>query len=43
MLRGLIATYACDPAQSRGRLHAEPPAPTRDDFQRDRDRIVHST
>ncbi|MDB5825862.1 MAG: deoxyguanosinetriphosphate triphosphohydrolase, partial [Variovorax sp.] len=42
-LRGLIATYACDPAQSRGRLHAEPPAPTRDDFQRDRDRIVHST
>ncbi|QNK75486.1 deoxyguanosinetriphosphate triphosphohydrolase [Variovorax sp. PAMC28562] len=43
MLRGLIAPYACDPAQSRGRLHDEPPAPTRDDFQRDRDRIVHST
>jgi dGTPase len=29
--------------QSRGRRHAEAPAPTRDDFQRDRDRIVHST
>ena len=43
MLRALIAPYACDPAQSRGRLHDEPPAPTRDDFQRDRDRIVHST
>lgn len=38
-----LAPYACDPAQSRGRRHAEPPAPTRDDFQRDRDRIVHST
>lgn len=38
-----LAVYACHPAQSRGRRHAEPPAPTRDDFQRDRDRIVHST
>jgi dGTPase len=28
---------------TRGRRHVEPPAPTRDDFQRDRDRIVHST
>ena len=37
------ARYASDPARSRGRRHAEPPAPTRDDFQRDRDRIVHST
>jgi dGTPase len=26
-----------------GRLHPEPPSPTRDDFQRDRDRIIHST
>ena len=40
--RGLAA-YACDPAHSRGRRHAEPPAPTRSAFQRDRDRIVHST
>lgn len=38
-----LAPYACHPAQTRGRKHAEKPAPTRDDFQRDRDRIVHST
>ena len=38
-----LAPYACDPARSRGRRHAIAPAPTRDDFQRDRDRIVHST
>ena len=38
-----LAHYASDPAHTKGRLHAEPPAPTRNDFQRDRDRIVHST
>jgi len=38
-----LAPYACDPARSRGRRYAEPPAPTRTEFQRDRDRIVHST
>ena len=38
-----LAAYACDPAHSRGRRHAEPEAPTRSAFQRDRDRIVHST
>jgi dGTPase len=38
-----LAHLACDPLQSRGRRHAEPPAPTRNAFQRDRDRIVHST
>ncbi|MBU2410506.1 MAG: deoxyguanosinetriphosphate triphosphohydrolase, partial [Gammaproteobacteria bacterium] len=38
-----LKCYASDPALSRGRRHAEPPAPTRDAFQRDRDRIVHST
>ena len=38
-----LAAYACQPSRSRGRRHAEPPAPTRDAFQRDRDRIVHST
>ncbi|MEO6292297.1 MAG: deoxyguanosinetriphosphate triphosphohydrolase [Burkholderiaceae bacterium] len=38
-----LAIYACDPAQSRGRRFAEPPAPTRTAFARDRDRIVHST
>ena len=29
------------PAQSRGRLHPEPEAPTRSPWQRDRDRIIH--
>jgi dGTPase len=38
-----LAPYACDPAHSRGRRFPEAPAPTRSDFQRDRDRIVHST
>ncbi|MDO8457577.1 MAG: deoxyguanosinetriphosphate triphosphohydrolase [Burkholderiaceae bacterium] len=38
-----LAAYACNPAQSRGRRFAEPPAPTRTEFARDRDRIVHST
>ena len=38
-----LAPYACDPALSRGRRYTEPVAPTRSDFQRDRDRIVHST
>lgn len=38
-----LASYACDPDASRGRRHAEPAAPTRTDYQRDRDRIVHST
>jgi dGTPase len=37
------APYACDPAQSRGRFCDEAESPTRTPFQRDRDRIVHST
>jgi dGTPase len=37
------APFASRPDRSRGRRHPELPAPTRDDFQRDRDRIVHST
>jgi dGTPase len=36
------AAYACDPRQSRGRLIAEPPSATRNDFRRDCDRIIHS-
>jgi dGTPase len=36
------APYAADPARAR-RLIAEPPSATRTEFQRDRDRIVHST
>ena len=38
-----LAPFACDPALSRGRRHPEEAAPTRTDYQRDRDRIVHST
>jgi len=37
------AAYACDPAATRGRLVPEPPSRTRSAFQRDRDRIIHST
>ena len=37
------APYASQPDRSRGRRHPEPSAPTRSDFQRDRDRIVHCT
>src|SRR6478735_9689010 len=37
------AAYAADPAQSRGRFVAEAESPTRTAFQRDRDRIIHST
>ena len=38
-----LAAYASDPSKTRGRRFAESVAPTRTDFQRDRDRIVHST
>ena len=38
-----LAPYACDPLQTRGRRLAEPLPATRTDYQRDRDRIVHST
>jgi len=38
-----LARYACDPLNSRGRRFPEPAAPTRSEYQRDRDRIVHST
>ena len=34
---------ASRPEASRGRRYPEAPAPTRNEFQRDRDRIVHST
>ncbi len=34
--------FASDPAQSRGRLHDEPASPSRSEFQRDRDRIIHA-
>lgn len=38
-----LARYACDWRRSRGRLAPEPGSPTRSDFQRDRDRVIHST
>jgi dGTPase len=38
-----LAPYASLPERTRGRRHAEKAAPTRSDFQRDRDRIVHCT
>ncbi|MCX8997559.1 deoxyguanosinetriphosphate triphosphohydrolase [Rhizobiaceae bacterium BDR2-2] len=37
------AIYAADPWASRGRLFPEDVSPTRSEFQRDRDRIVHTT
>jgi len=42
-LEGHLASYAAHAAQTRGRVHAEPPSTSRTEFQRDRDRIVHST
>jgi dGTPase len=41
--RGGLAPYAADPQRSRGRRHDEPASAARTPFQRDRDRIVHST
>ena len=37
------APYASNPEQSRGRLYPASDSPTRSEFQRDRDRIIHST
>ena len=37
------APYASKPGQSLGRLYGTGPSPTRSEFQRDRDRIIHST
>src|ERR1700712_2664426 len=38
-----LARYAVQAATSRGRLHPEPESPTRSPWQRDRDRILHSS
>ena len=38
-----VAPYASDPMQTKGRRLFEAPAATRSDYQRDRDRIIHST
>ena len=37
-----LAPYAANAASSRGRRHPEPPPSLRSEFQRDRDRIIHS-
>ena len=39
----MLALYATDPRQSRGRLVKESDDPLRSCFQRDRDRIIHSS
>lgn len=38
-----LASYACRPDQTRGRLFEEPESKHRTPFQRDRDRIIHAT
>jgi dGTPase len=40
---GYLKPYAAKPSESRGRLVAEPDSPPRSMFERDRDRIIHST
>jgi dGTPase len=37
-----LAPYAADERRSRGRRHPEPPPRYRSEYQRDRDRIIHS-
>ena len=37
-----LASYALRVEDSRGRRHPEPPHPYRNDFHRDRDRVVHA-
>lgn len=38
----MLALYACDPAKSKGRLYPESPTSYRNEFERDRDRIIHT-
>lgn len=42
-LEAYLAPYAAHSANSRGRRYAEAASPSRTEFQRDRDRIIHST
>ncbi len=37
-----LASYAMDPGRSRGRRFPEPPHAYRNDYARDRDRVIHS-
>ncbi len=38
-----LASYACKPEESLGRVHKEPQSRHRNEFQRDHDRIIHSS
>lgn len=38
-----LAPYACFPEKTRGRVHEEPPSQHRTEFQRDRDRVIHTS
>ena len=38
----MLAAYAVQVEHSRGRRFPEPPHPYRNDFQRDRDRVIHA-
>ncbi|PIE06427.1 MAG: deoxyguanosinetriphosphate triphosphohydrolase [Rhodobacterales bacterium] len=39
----MLAPFACHPSETRGRLHPEAESAFRSPFQRDRDRIIHSS
>ena len=38
-----LASYACNPEDTKGRIHEEPNSQNRTEFQRDRDRIIHAS
>jgi dGTPase len=38
----MLAGYGVKVKESRGRRHSEPPHPYRNDFERDRDRVIHA-
>jgi dGTPase len=42
-VESVLASYAAHSAASRGRVHAEAESPGRTAFQRDRERVIHST
>lgn len=42
-MQQVLSSYASRPEMSRGRLFTQASAPTRNDYQRDRDRVIHSS
>lgn len=38
----MLAKFACVPERTRGRIYPEKPTPYRNEFERDRDRIIHA-